>query len=156
MEPLLTIEELRDRVPFVMDEDDEREALGALESLSDDARMYGKSTWLSPVSTPQSVKNLIRAAAVRHMKNYDGYTQSRAGDETLMWTDRGEDAGSAYFTDREIRSLRTIARGSASSLVSGNTTAWGPMRASARNDLALAPVSGPGGPEKPIDLGAVW
>lgn len=137
METLVTIEELRARVPFVMDEDEEREASGALDDLSDDARMYGKSSWLTATGTPRQVKNLILRAAVRHMKNHEGFTQSRAGDETLAWTDRGEDAGSAYFTDREIKALRTLAGGS--TLHSANTTAYGPMRTREAHTVPVAP-----------------
>lgn len=93
-----------------MDDNEKREATGALEVLSDDARAYGKSTWINATVTPREVKNLILKAAVRHMKNPEGFIQSRAGDETVTFTDRGEQAGGAYFTDREITQLRGIAR----------------------------------------------
>lgn len=113
MEALVTIEELTPKLPFTMDADEAREAEGALEYLSDDARLYGRRTWATPATTPRQVKNLILRACVRHMKNYEGYTQSRAGDESVSWTDRGEAAGAAYFTEREIRALKTIAGNSA-------------------------------------------
>lgn len=109
MEPLATIEELIARLPFVMDEDETREAEGALEDLSDDARYYGKASWLSTAVTPPQVCRMVVKAAVRHMKNPDGYTQSRAGDETLGWDGKGAEAGSAYFIDREIKQLQTMA-----------------------------------------------
>lgn len=108
MEALVSVEELAARLPFVMDEDETREAEGALEDLSDDARSYGRATWLNPTSAPRQVRNLVLRAAARHMKNYDGFTTSRAGDESVGWTDRGEQAGSAYFTAAEIKLLRGL------------------------------------------------
>lgn len=105
---LVSVEELAARLPFVMDDDEEREAEGALEDLSDDARSYGRATWLTQATTPRQVKNLVRRAAARHMKNYDGFTTSRAGDEAVGWTDRGEQSGSAYFTQSEIKLLRGL------------------------------------------------
>lgn len=123
METLVIIEDLAEKVPFEMDEMDEREAQGALDSLSDDARFYGSDQWLLAETAPRQVKNLIIRAASRHMKNYDGYTQSRAGDETLAWTDRGHEAGSAYFTDSEKRTLRAL--GGKVGLVSVPIQAWG-------------------------------
>ena len=126
MEALVTIEQLAARLPFVMDADELREGSGALDDLSDDARTYGKLSWTIQATTPRQVRNLILRAAVRHMKNPDGFTQSRAGDETLGWTDRGEDAGAAYFTDREIKMLRLL--NGKSTFHSVDTTAWGPTR----------------------------
>ncbi|MFE7553213.1 hypothetical protein ACFU6J_35050, partial [Streptomyces gardneri] len=44
------------------------------------------------------------------MRNPNGYTQSRAGDETLAWSDaHGRGAGSVYFTREEIRFLEELA-----------------------------------------------
>lgn len=108
MEALVTVPELAARLPFVMDDDEMREAEGALEDLSDDARSYGRVTWLSPTSAPRQVRNLVLRAAARHMKNPDAFVTSRAGDETLGWTDRGEQGGSAYFTKSEISLLRGL------------------------------------------------
>lgn len=122
---LITTEELTGRLPFEMDADETREAEGALEDLSDDARFYGKVQWATPATTPRQVKNLVLRAAARHMKNYDGFTQSRAGDESLSWTDRGEDAGSAYFTEREIKILRQMSGNQRNGFHSVAVTAWG-------------------------------
>ena len=110
MEPLATIEELAARLAFEMDDDDKREAEGALESLSDDARFYGKSTWIDPTVTPPQICRLVLKAANRYMKNFDGFAQSRAGDETVTWSNQdGEDAGSPHFTSREVAQLRQLA-----------------------------------------------
>lgn len=106
MDALATVEELAEHLPFVMDPDEEREAAGALIDLSDEARHYGSSRWLDPATTPQAVINLVLRAARRHMKNYDGYIESRAGDESVRWSDKGvEFAGSAHFTPAEVLRL---------------------------------------------------
>lgn len=109
MEALASLSELAERLPFTLSPDDERDARGILEDLSDDARHYGRSTWVNTSRTPRQICRLVLRAAVRHMRNPDGYTQSRAGDESVSWTDRGEDSGSAYFTDNEREMIRTIA-----------------------------------------------
>ncbi len=137
MEPLATIEELAARLPFVMDEDEEREAMGALEDLSDDARHYGKSSWTEPATTPPQVSRLVLKAAARHMKNPDGYTQSRAGDETLAWDEKGEEAGAAYFIPREIDQLRRLA--GITKIFSVPMVAWGTK---CRHREGLVPTEG--------------
>ena len=100
-EVLATTEELAERLPFTMDPDELREAEGALIDLSDEARHYGSSRWIDIGTTPESVINLILRAATRHMKNYEGYTNSRAGDESVSWSDKGVSSGSAHFTPDE-------------------------------------------------------
>lgn len=122
-EPLVTIEELRTYLPFELDTYEEGEANLALESLSDEARFYGSSAWATPESAPKAVKNLILKAANRHMKNYEGLIQSRAGDETLGWDGQGQYAGSARFTDAEQNFLKSIS-GSNYTFGSAPTTAW--------------------------------
>lgn len=124
MDPLVSVPELAARVPFVMTDDEVREAEMALESLSDDARYYGKASWIDANSAPQQIKNLVLRAAARHMKNYEGYVQSRAGDEGLMWTDRGEEAGSAYFTKSEVRILQSYSGNRNSGFHSSDSFAW--------------------------------
>ena len=84
----------------MLDADERREAEGALADLSWDAQSIGSAKWTTPVNTPQSVKNLIVRAAARHMKNYEGYTQSRAGDETVQWAEQ-DTPGTATFTRDE-------------------------------------------------------
>lgn len=121
---LVSLEELADRLPFQMNDDDTREAQGALDDLSNDARHYGLRLWDTPDKTPAPVRNLILRAAQRHMKNYEGYVQSRAGDEMLMWTDRGEDAGAASFTRSEQQKLSVWA-GNQRSLTTSQITSYG-------------------------------
>lgn len=107
-EPLATVVQLAARLPFVMDADETREATGALIDLSDEARHWGSVRWETEADTPYPVVNLILKAAVRHMKNPDGFTQSRAGDESVSWTDRREEAGGASFTEGERKRLAEL------------------------------------------------
>lgn len=107
-EALASVEDVQGRLPFTLSDDEEKEAEGALNDLSDDARHYGSNLWASPTACPRQVKNLVIRAAARHMKNYEGFVSSRAGDEAVAWTDRGEDAGSATFTKREQKMLREM------------------------------------------------
>lgn len=82
----------------------------ALEDLSIDAREYGRN-WADDAA-PLSVKRIVLAAAVRYARNFEGYQQSRAGDETVIWNEiRDGSAGSPTFTTEEIKRLGQLARG---------------------------------------------
>lgn len=151
MEPFASLVELTARLDFTLDVEQTRDATDALEYLSELARHHGKP-WLDAASAPRLVKNLVIAAAKRYLRNPDGYTQSRAGDETLAWTDRGHDAGTPYFTDREVKMLETI--GGRSGIISVPTFAW---RASAATPTGFVPIDG--STEKPFPLfesGTSW
>lgn len=141
MEPLATIVELVERLDWSLDADELRIAAGALEDASDLARGYGRD-WEAP-SAPRLVRTLVLKAATRYMRNPGGYTQSRAGDETLTWNDAaGSDAGTVYFTADEQKLLKGLA-GTAPALVSVPMTAWGPQR---KAPVGLVPVEGGGKP----------
>lgn len=105
---LASVEDLKARLAFDLTPEEEREAAGALTDLSDEARAHGRASWLTPESAPQSVKNLILRAASRHMKNYEGFVMSRAGDEYLQWSDLKEKAGAAYFTEAEVTAIKRM------------------------------------------------
>lgn len=124
MEALVSIEELKERISLTLSPADEREALMALETLSDAARRLGLPTWTTPENTPDAVKRLIIKATNRYLKNYEGFTQSRAGDETLAWTDLGDKAGSPYFTDGEKEDLAECS-GRGGGLQTAPVIAWG-------------------------------
>lgn len=112
MEPtaLATLDELKARLDWTLDGDEEHVASAALEDLSDDARFYGRDAWTDPEHTPRTVVKMVVRAAARYMRNPDGYTQSRAGDETLTWNeDRSGQAGAAHFNETEIKALRSMA-----------------------------------------------
>lgn len=119
-----TTEDLAKRLPFEMSPEEKREAQGALEDLTQDAIHLGRRSW-TPENVPLEVKNVVLRAAARHMKNYEGYTESRAGDESVAWTDRGEESGGAHFTNNERKKLQLLAGNSRSGFWSLGATAWG-------------------------------
>lgn len=125
MEPFATLTELKERLDWTLDAEEERAAEGYLEEASDLARAYGRE-W-AVERAPRLVKSLVISAVRRFMRNPEGYTQSRAGDETLGWTDLGHDAGSIYYNEREQRLLAQLA-GRQGTLISASTVAWGPVR----------------------------
>lgn len=147
MEPFATLTELEARLEWDLDDGEKRIATGALESLSDDARFYGRN-WLDAASAPAQVKNIVLKAAARFMRNPDSYTQSRAGDETLMWTDRGEASGEAELSATQIKMIRALA-GNVSTLISAGTSPWGTVDPAASYKDSLVPVAGYTG-EKPL------
>lgn len=141
-QPLATLQGLKDRLEWTLDDGEERIAEGALEELSEDARFYGKSSWTSPDSAPRMVRNIVLKAAARWMRNPDGYITSRAGDETLGWSDQGDRAGSASFTDREIKQLRQLS--GHSNMLSVPVTAWGTELPD--NEIGYVPTGNDGDP----------
>jgi len=145
---LATVDDLQDRLDWVLDEGEQGVATGALEDLSDDARFYGSSSWDS-TNAPRQVRSLVLRAAARFMRNPDGYTQSRAGDETLAWADRGEDAGSAFFTKKEQQMLARLAGVSSTSVMSVPLQAWGPSK---KTGPGYVPLDPSGYEKKPRDF----
>jgi plasmid stabilization system protein ParE len=124
LEPIGTVAELVARLDWTLNDDELRIAAGALEDASDLARGYGRD-W-GAASAPRLVRTLVLKACRRFMNNPNGYTQSRAGDETLGWNDTaGENAGTVYFTAEEQKLLARLA-GKPAGLVSVPFTAWSP------------------------------
>lgn len=146
---LATVLELQARLDWVLDDETEYGvAEGAIADLSEDARFYGSDDWDS-TNAPRQVKSLVLRAAARFMRNPDGYTQSRAGDETLTWADQGVNAGTAFFSAKEQLMLATIAGDDVSGFYSVPMEAWGPSRPSGPG---YVPVDGAGfaGTPKPF------
>lgn len=94
--------DLEDQLDFVLDEQAQRQATAKLQQASNMAKHYARPLGYQwPESRcPAIVKAIVLNVVERYMRNPDGYTQSRAGDETLAW--QGSDGkGSFYFTDEE-------------------------------------------------------
>ncbi len=144
MEPFATLEELKNRLDWTLDADEERDAEGALEDASDLARGYGRD-WPDAATAPRLVRTLVLKACKRYMKNPDGYVQSRAGDETLVWNDdAGENAGTVYFTAEEQKLLAGLG-GKAPTITSVGISAWGTKLPAIGGD-GLVPVDYGGDP----------
>lgn len=123
---LAQLPELQARLEWTLDAQEQVVAQSALADLSDDARFYGSSRWDS-TNCPRQAKSLVLRAAVRYMRNPDGYITSRAGDETVQWAE-SEEGGTAAFNEREQKMLAAIA-GKGSGITSVTTVAYGPTRA---------------------------
>lgn len=110
-EPLGTVEELEARMNRSLRYDDlERVAAeSALRDASDMARAFGSPTWLTAKDAPPLARVIVFNACRRYMTLIEGVTLSRAGDETLQWTDLRERTGTVFFTAEEREQLRSIA-----------------------------------------------
>lgn len=124
---LATVDDVQARLDWTLDTGERAVADGAITDLSDDARFYGANAWTS-TAVPRQVKNIVVRAAARFMRNPDGYVTSRAGDETLAWTDRKEDAGVATFTKQEQDQLAELAGNTRAGITSVPMMAFGPTR----------------------------
>lgn len=120
--PFATVEELVARLDWDLDAKERLMAEAALEDASDLARGIGKA-WADPTLAPRLVRVAVLQAAKRYMQNPAGYTQSRAGDETVAWSDTGDKGGTVYFTSEEAKLIRSLA-GQASGLYIAGTYAW--------------------------------
>lgn len=136
-EALVTLEAVQKGLDWELSDEEKGIAENAIEELSDDARYYGLSGWVDPDRTPRPVLSLVRRAVVAYMKNYEGFTQSRAGDETLVWDGQGENAGRPYFTSEEQKRLRSY-RQKGGGLSTVSVVAYGNRRSTA---VGLVPVS---------------
>lgn len=116
-----TLDDLTARLDWELDADELRIAASALEDASELAAAYGRD-W-PEATAPRLVRTLVLRAASRYMANPNGYTQSRAGDETLAWGDIGRDAGSVYLTREEKRLLEELA-GTRPCLTSVVVSSW--------------------------------
>lgn len=140
--PLAGIDDLKLRLDWELDADETRVATAALEDLSHEARFYGSAQWSTPAVTPQMARTLILKAAVRYLKNVEGYVQSRAGDESVQWAEIPEVMGTASFLPEEQRQLATAAR--PSSLLVAETYAYSNRRTSRDLNAYRVPQYGGG------------
>lgn len=147
-EPLATVDEVKARADWTLDADEIRSATDSIKSLSIQARYYSKQDWPTRAECPDIVWDMIVSAVVRYLRNTEGASQSRAGDETLMWENRRtEKAGVAYFVDDEIAELRLMASGSGDGYTGFGviqTYAWN--NGAGRTDLTIGTTPGHGEP----------
>lgn len=142
---LATVAELQARCDWEFDDDEQRVAEGYLEEASDLARSYGRETWEAG-NCPRMVKSIVISAVRRFMRNPDGVTVTRAGDETLGWADDPL-AGTIHFSRNEQKLLRSLA-GSAGIQTAG-IVGWGSRPGASEAGRTSIAVSGwPG--EKPF------
>lgn len=136
MAPLVPVSRLTDALDWDLSPAELADATDALEMASDLVRGHGLSTW-TEVNCPPLAAGVALAAAKRYMRTYEGLTQSRAGDETLAYTDLGERMLSVYLTDTEKATLSALVGRSA--IVSVEVTAW---RSKDIDTVGYVPVEG--------------
>lgn len=107
MSAMVTVQELKDRCDWTFDADEDRVAGNYLIEVSDLVRAYGKDTW-DAVTAPRMVKNIVISVVRRYMRNPEGYLTSRAGDETVTFTERAEH-GVMFLNASEIALIRGLA-----------------------------------------------
>lgn len=117
---LVTLEELKGRLDWELDDGEERLAQGALDDATALVLHYGHPSW-TDITAPPVAKMIVRAAATRYLRNPDGYDQSRAGDETVGWGDAAQ-RPEVHLTPGEIDILRGTTGGSG--LWSAQLQAW--------------------------------
>ncbi|ATI18875.1 head-to-tail adaptor [Streptomyces phage Janus] len=149
-----TLDELKARLDWTLDADEERIATSALEDASDLAVAYAGRDWDPVATAPRLVRTLVLKACKRYMNNPSGYTQSRAGDETLGWSDdQGENAGTVYFT-RDERDMLAELGGRKGGIVSVGVSAWNSnitrYRNRGSNDLPAGFVPSSSGADFPL------
>lgn len=103
------VEEVELRVDFEFDEAYTKMAQAALEDASEWARHYAGVQW-PDYKAPKFVKSIVLNVVARYLRNPDGFTTSRAGDETVSWSDlRGQPT--LRFTEEEKGELGAYAHG---------------------------------------------
>ena len=108
---LLTVEDVSARLPYpVEDEHVEGVVREVIVDASNLARHYGRPTWTASV-VPPVVKTEVRNACVRALVLLDGVVQSRAGDESEMFTDLRSLTGTVFFTRDQQQTIREAAGG---------------------------------------------
>lgn len=118
---LATLDELQASIEWTLSEDETGLAAYALEHASELVKTYGLP-W-TPESVPPLVKHIVIAAAAKFLRNPDGYSQSRAGDETVAWSSEAASGGVTLTPDQIDLCERMAGR---SSLDTWEVTAWGP------------------------------
>lgn len=118
------LSDLQNRLDFDLSEDPllEMSATSALVDASNQARFYGED-W--PVfALPPLVKTIVLNACARYMRLIEGVITSRAGDETLTWTDLREKTGTVFMDEAQQLQLRQLA-GKTPVFRSVPISAWG-------------------------------
>lgn len=141
MDSFASLFDLTDRLDWTLSDDETRVAEAALEDASELACLYGRPTW-TKANAPRQLKTLILRSVVRYMRNPEGYIQSRAGDETVIWSDTRTPGGTFEFTADEQALIGQLA-GRTKAFGSVPITAWG---TNLRRGAGFVPVEGTGKP----------
>lgn len=111
MTAFATATDVQSRLDFTLSALEATAVDNALSDLSDEARFIAGREWADVANLPNQVRNTVIKAVARWARNMNGYVMSRAGDETLQWSDVGDAAGSAEFTGKEIKLIKAVGDG---------------------------------------------
>ena len=100
--------DVEDRIDFELSDKEIRMVDARLEDASEMAKHLSGLPWTDR-NCPRVVRTIVLNAVTRYIQNPDAMIQSRAGDETLIWSDLGEQ-GSFYFTEQEREALVALDR----------------------------------------------
>ena len=122
MQSYVTVTELEARLADMEITDAMRSVMaGVLEDASNLARFHGKDWAIEEV--PGVVRSIVLNAAMRHMRLIEGVVTSRAGDETLTWTDMRELTGTVFLDEEQRNTLKALA-GKGKRMWSQQITGW--------------------------------
>lgn len=108
MEPLVTLAELRTRLDWTLEVEEEGMALAALDDASNIVRAYGLN-W-TRANAPALAKTVVAKATARYLRNPEGYSISRAGEEHVEWGRvEGSEPG-VFLTQAEQKMIANLAR----------------------------------------------
>lgn len=139
---LVSFEDASSRLNYRLSEIEQKVLAGAITDASDLARAYGAPAWTAQ-TVPFGVKAIIYNALRRFMANIDGVLLSRAGDETLQWSDLRARTGTVFFDAEDQARLREAA-GTSRRVWSVDSFAYDASRA--RPDSNMVPVANGGSP----------
>lgn len=145
-EELTNPSEVKNRIEDEVTPDMERVIAAKILDASDLARFYGDPNW-TDATAPPVVGRIVASAVARFMGNPSGYSQSRAADETIVWSDYVS-TGEVSFSDIEIRRLESLAETTRAKFGTFGLTAYGTPRNPAYE--IFVPVDGYG---KPFPIG---
>lgn len=140
---LAAIGDLLERLGWEEDDPDVGIAQSAIEDLSEDARYYGSASWTDETTCPRQVRSLVLRAAKRYCSNHEGFNTSRAGDETVGWSDKAPQVasgGTPEFSKKEQDILREIAGNVNSGFYSTEVAGWGSPDRKVQNKGVSVPV----------------
>ena len=152
---LVSVDEVKSRLPYpVSDPHVEQVVAAVIVDASNLARHYGRDGWHADV-VPPVVKTEVRNACVRSLVLLDGVVQSRAGDESEMFTDLRSLTGTVFFTEDQKRTIREAAGGGGNF---GTVTTYRHSLESAGPDAYFVAWGGVGRgfPVRPAGSGGGW
>lgn len=151
MEPFAQAMDVQRRLDFTLDELETSAVQLALEDLSNEARFIAGREWSDVGNVPNVLRTLVVKAVARWARNMDGYVQSRAADETLIWSDlKSEEVGAPHFTRSEVNLIRAVGSGRSGEPFFGTAEMYAHMPPARRVDLGYLAIEGMDPSTKPF------